>query len=443
MKISYLVNIISTYIASVLALCTIGNAVNSLTTRNKVICAFVGIINAVILIFAFDSIIPLPIIYFAMFLLYFSEGLIIFNASSHIILCYSLAIAFYAASMRGIVTSIFCIITNNNIYTAMRVDDIRIFCQTINAILISIVIILFHYLLPKPRFACLVRSRSQLHMVTAVESVMLIYLLMMSFSYYFYVDFVWFAQFVLVSVLALQAGHGLLVERALRVSKWLEENLKQEILSTQLNRQLTHYKAYQKHVESFREFSKEYHQSTGALRHKIQTHDIDGALALLEDTDIHINQLATCHREYSSCMLVDAILEDYNDNCVQNNIEFEAKIFIPDKIPLSDLELCRLFSNIFTNAYESCIKVPASSKRFIHFCSEYSGDWLIICETNTLGEALHYSKQSLVTDKENKEQHGLGVSIIREIIESKGGFIEFGAEENEQFCMKIHLPTPQ
>lgn len=433
-------NLLFGYVLCALTMLIIGKLASSLTPEKIFSIFLVCLINVAAVFYTSNNNMPLPLIYISIMLIMVLESMLVFRSQFLVILWSVLALILTMVCLRGIVTSIYAFASFSSVYEVMCSEHMRTACQLITNFLMSALLIILFCLPIKQYFDSVLRSSSQFYLVTAVESIILLYSLMLSFAYYIDISIYWFTSFILISMLALQFAHILVLRHAILVSRWLDEDIKQSILSSQLERQLTHYRAYQRHIEAFEDFRQKYYTVTGELRHKLQLSDKDGALQLLESTDTQIDKLSRAHTEYSNSMLVDAILEDYHGQCAEHNITFSAKVFIPDTLALSDLQLCRLFGNIFSNALDSCLKLPKTQQAYIHFETVRRDGWLTIEETNAMCGNLNYKNGKLITDKQNKEYHGMGLGIIRDISESVGGFVELGSAGKSEFYLRIHLP---
>lgn len=114
------------------------------------------------------------------------------------------------------------------------------------------------------------------------------------------------------------------------------------------------------------------------------------------------------------------------------------------RIPLGDPELCTVLSNLADNAFEAVQKVP-EGERFITFTGSRRVKWLTITVENSYDGVLFTDRGSIVTRKEDRVMHGLGLKSICSIVDAVPGAsvrIEPSPEE-KIFRVTLFFPRPQ
>ena len=112
-------------------------------------------------------------------------------------------------------------------------------------------------------------------------------------------------------------------------------------------------------------------------------------------------------------------------------------ICISDFSGITDVDLCSLLSNILDNAISACKSCVSESKRIYMNISadEYKYDF---CVKNTISTSVLKNNPKLLTNKQNKKEHGLGVKIIKSIADKYEGKVDF-YEESDEFCCRVIL----
>lgn len=100
------------------------------------------------------------------------------------------------------------------------------------------------------------------------------------------------------------------------------------------------------------------------------------------------------------------------------------------------LDICTLIGNMFDNAIEACEK--CESERRIVFEIKSSVNLIEILIKNSIYESVLDANPELVTSKTDKESHGFGTKVIREIAERNHGFADFYEEDN-MFCCLVSI----
>lgn len=114
--------------------------------------------------------------------------------------------------------------------------------------------------------------------------------------------------------------------------------------------------------------------------------------------------------------MLDVILNGKLSAAADAGIAVEiARMKVPDKLPLSDTELCSLLTNLLDNAVEGALAVGVA-RPYIKL-ELYAKDhfFVLFCENSTTLEHVQ---------KETAPEHGLGVKIIRQIAARYGNLIE-------------------
>ncbi len=110
---------------------------------------------------------------------------------------------------------------------------------------------------------------------------------------------------------------------------------------------------------------------------------------------------------------------------------------ISDFSGISDLDLCSLLSNMLENAVTACKLCLNPNKRiYVNISAdEFKYEF---CVKNTIEVSVLQKNPKLITTKENKTAHGMGMKIIRSIALKYYGKVDC-YEENDEFCCYVEL----
>lgn len=134
--------------------------------------------------------------------------------------------------------------------------------------------------------------------------------------------------------------------------------------------------------------------------------------------------------------LVNAIFNVKMISAADEKIPVTVNASLPDRMPMSDMELVSLLGNLFDNALEASGKV---STPYIRIRIEpYKGFIRMEFENGMEKQSLDIHK-GLRTDKKDKGEHGMGMGIIRDIVERNDGNMYCEAD-NGKFFVRILLP---
>jgi two-component system sensor histidine kinase AgrC len=281
---------------------------------------------------------------------------------------------------------------------------------------------------------------SQLKLVVAYEIVASINLIAINSGRYLSHDNIWYMEVALGACVLTLGMLVFIIYQSIRSSELLEYRLMNQMLKQQYVRQLQHYKSYQKYTESFRAFKHDYRSMMSSVKSLIRAHENERAVRLIDDVYDEMQRKVNVHKKYSDHIVLDAMLQDLANICAENEIRFSFQVFAPRNTGLSLIDAIRIFSNIATNAVEACKKLPAS-QRFLHIHSIAEQQWAVLKVENSYNGEEKLSDGKLITTKSEKESHGLGLGIVKEIIEKLGGFMLLNPEpESKIFTVRVHIP---
>ena len=138
---------------------------------------------------------------------------------------------------------------------------------------------------------------------------------------------------------------------------------------------------------------------------------------VLEMLDSMLDALNISHGAYCANLTVDSILAVKHAECEHEHIILQHSIMLPEGLPIKNIHLCSIFSNIVDNAITACKKLPAE-QRTISLSAVLDGGFVFVKEENPLPQ------------KELSSRDGLGLKILRSIAKTYDG--EVIIEQNEK-----------
>ena len=121
--------------------------------------------------------------------------------------------------------------------------------------------------------------------------------------------------------------------------------------------------------------------------------------------------------------------------CNQKGIYIEVKEQKSSLENLNAVDTGVLFGNLLDNAIEATEKTD--DKR-ITIEAQTRDNYLSILITNSINDSVLRDNKELVTSKEDKELHGIGIKSVEAVVKKYDGMIKF-YEENGEFCCHILL----
>lgn len=141
--------------------------------------------------------------------------------------------------------------------------------------------------------------------------------------------------------------------------------------------------------------------------------------------------------KYSASEVINAILNEKQNECDKNNIRFEFKISgsVSRKY---ELDISIILANLLDNAIE--YEKSIAKKSIILKMHEHKGMYYISVY-NRIEHSVLEANPTFETTKEDKSLHGVGIRSIKRHVEKLDGCYQY-LEENGYFLTYITLPNP-
>lgn len=115
-------------------------------------------------------------------------------------------------------------------------------------------------------------------------------------------------------------------------------------------------------------------------------------------------------------------------------IAAEATILLPEKMPLDDLTLCSLLGNMLSNAIEAC---KDHENAFLRLKIYPAKDYLVFRTDNSVSEDILEKNPHLLSTKEDAENHGIGMRVMRRIADRHNGMLHYEMSESNCFTVQV------
>ena len=124
--------------------------------------------------------------------------------------------------------------------------------------------------------------------------------------------------------------------------------------------------------------------------------------------------------------------------CEQLGIDFSPQLLYYDLGFIDPIDTSSIFDNAFDNAIRACAEMDGELKRWISL-KIYKTECFLICEiTNSYTNPINTEHGELVSNKKDKEHHGVGIKSIRATALKYGGDISHSYSDSE-FRLSIRL----
>ena len=133
--------------------------------------------------------------------------------------------------------------------------------------------------------------------------------------------------------------------------------------------------------------------------------------------------------------VLNNIINYKSADLTQKGTEFEINVSVPEELPFAESDLTSLLVNLIDNAAEAAgmTEHPTVALKIIvekSFC-------FITVSNTVLGDVLA-ENPDLLTTKQDKKGHGIGLKVVRSIVSKYDGLIDF-TQEGDRFSTSVML----
>lgn len=221
-----------------------------------------------------------------------------------------------------------------------------------------------------------------------------------------------------------------------------KQKMVSELLADQIEKQTEYYDNIKQIYSEFRSFRHDFKNHLLCIRSLLAENETEKATDYISDIE---GVLEREKQDFDTGnIIVDSLLSDKKAKALRSGTRIEFTGFVPT-MGLSNVDACIIFSNAIDNAIEACAKDQSGQDKVISIKSDFKKGYYFLTISNPVFESVNFKgKNQLVTSKENKTLHGLGVPNIIRAVHKYEGTVDISAEDN-RFTLEIvmHLKKEQ
>ncbi len=140
--------------------------------------------------------------------------------------------------------------------------------------------------------------------------------------------------------------------------------------------------------------------------------------------------------------IIDSLLSQKIPHIQSQGIEVQFNLMIPPALPLEDMDLCVLLSNLLINAQEACMRMEEAQEhqKCIHLQIVLKKNFLMIDVENTFDGQIAYENGRYLSTKKNVAYSGIGLSNVASIVDKYQGMMDI-SHQTRAFRVQIMLPV--
>lgn len=355
--------------------------------------------------------------------------------------CLSGMITTIAYGMRGIVSSLVAIILyllEPDLVQGPLDESTR--AVIVYTATLALLMLLCRRVFPRDNIAKLLHNQSALVTLLIYEASVCVNLLVLIQGSWAASSVMWYFGIILGGTLLAVGMLLYLTYYVIDSSELNTYRLYNSMLEDQYALQLRHYHTYERYVNRLREYKHDHTALLTSVADLIREQQPDKALSLLADMNQTMSTESVGLKRYTTDVVFDATIQNLTEFCEEEGIQLALDISSPSGVPLGQMDAIRVLYNALKNAAEACLKLPRDLRR-IAVVTHADSDWYYLEVTNAFDGRIRLNDQSLATTKEDRDNHGLGLKIVRDTVEKAGGLVTYATDpEKASFTLQVMIP---
>ena len=221
---------------------------------------------------------------------------------------------------------------------------------------------------------------------------------------------------------------GIFIQLAAVILLFTQRNVykeKEAITDKYLNEQKSHYEYLENREKETKKFRHDLRSHMEVISNMANNHEYERMNSYLEKMHMKIDTFGNIITVQNG--IVDAIINQYYAKAEQSNVKMEVKGRFPADCMIDAYDLCTIFSNILSNAFEAAIE---TEEKFISVECRYTDTNIIIAVRNSYNSEKNNGSSQWKTRKEDTDYHGYGLENIRDSVDKYHGVFDIETKDN-------------
>ncbi len=124
---------------------------------------------------------------------------------------------------------------------------------------------------------------------------------------------------------------------------------------------------------------------------------------------------------------VDSVASHYGLLCRKQGIPFSFELDLPCRLPVPEIDLCLVLSNLLENALEASLRTAPARRQIKAQAYLHSGHMILLTVENTFDGEIREKDGVFQSSKRRGE--GIGIQSVRRIADKNGGYSRFSHED--------------
>lgn len=212
---------------------------------------------------------------------------------------------------------------------------------------------------------------------------------------------------------------GIFIQLAAVILLFYQRNVykeKEAITDKYLNEQKSHYEYLENREKETKKFRHDLRSHMEIISSMANDHDFERMNKYLEKMHMKIDTFGNLITVQNG--IVDAIINQYYTKAIQSGVKMDVKGRLPADCAIDAFDLCTIFSNILSNAFEAAV---TTEEKYISLECRYNDKNIIIVVKNSFDGTTQSSNTQWKTRKEDTDYHGYGLENIKDSVKKYNG----------------------
>ena len=196
----------------------------------------------------------------------------------------------------------------------------------------------------------------------------------------------------------------------------------------------------QQRYESLKSAIEETRRARHDMRHQLNHISALAEAGELEDLKNYlaktVSRIPNLDMRFCENPTADSVIGYYCALAKRESIPFNAKLDLPESLPIDEVDMCLILSNLLENALEASLRT-APARRQIEITAYVHAERLLLIQVTNAFDG-EVNENNGVFRSSKREERGIGIQSVNQIAEKNGGTSTF-THRNGSFSAKVML----
>lgn len=221
---------------------------------------------------------------------------------------------------------------------------------------------------------------------------------------------------------------GIFIQLAAVIILYTQRNVhkeKEQILDAFLNEQKNHYEYLENREKETKKFRHDIRKHMDLIANLARNREYDKIEDYLEQINLKVDTFGNIVTVHNA--IVDAIINQYYMKAMQSGVKLTVEGRFPVDCAIDTYDLCTIFSNILSNAYEAAVE---TEDKLVSLVCGYTERAIIIVVKNSCNSEATTGGTIWKTKKNNADYHGYGLENISDSVNKYDGIFDIEIMDN-------------